>query len=132
MGDALLVLGPRIWLFDTSLLYELKKVRDVERTFFCSRRRISFSGPGIVGCSRCRNSFEIFQDVESPYLDPEFFARDVKTCSRVFKMSNLNFEILNRLFFEMSKLVRDFSRHRITLFGIRNNLFEMLKLVQEF
>jgi hypothetical protein len=31
-----------------------------------SRCRISFSRSGIVSLSRCRNLFEIFQDIESP------------------------------------------------------------------
>lgn len=72
-----------------------------------SRRRITLSGPGIL-CSRCQNSFKSFQDVESHFRDLDSFVfRDVETCSRFFKTSN-------------------------HLFGIRNNLFEMLKLVQQF
>ncbi len=51
-----------------------------------SRCRISFSRSGIVCFSRCRNLFEIFQDIESPFRDPEQFVRGFETCSRVLKI----------------------------------------------
>jgi hypothetical protein len=86
----------------------LSSVRDVESHF---RDLESLAARDVETRSR------FFKTSNHLIWTPEFFVRDVKTCSRVFKMSNLIFEIWNRLFSEMSKLVRDFSRHRNTFSG---------------